>query len=430
MPELEKTSSTDASDEPTDVQEFPRKRNVVAVLLIAFAVGTATLTPALVGLPVLVADVAPDNKESVLGMVLGVNAFLGMALAPLFGAVSDRTTSRFGRRRPGMAFGAVGVVTGLLVLSFASNVPMILIGTFAMGVGAAASGASSFALIPDLFPDSSRGRILGFKTLVGSAAGMLASIVGPIFLDNQVLLFGVGAVVLAISYPIALSLIDDTRLDPSLVPQQSLLRTAFSGYVFNPKSAPDFSWVFASRFVFTLGIAFGSSFAVYFLTDQLHITGDDLAPLISLNAIMSLGGVAVGTLIGAFLADKAGSRKQMVLVCSIALAVGVTIAAFAPSAVVFFAGTAIVTLAIGMFIPTDGALVMSVLPGGSAHAAKFMSIITIADQLPRSVGPLIAPAVIGLGGYTALGGYPVLYLTAAVAALAGGLIVRKVKSVR
>jgi MFS family permease len=96
----------------------------------------------------------------------------------------------------------------------------------------------------------------------------------------------------------------------------------------------------------------------------------------------------------------------------------------------FYIGSAIITFAGGMFIPTDGTLVMTVLPGGDKHAAKYMAIITIADQLPRSIGPFVAPAVIALGGLTALGGYPLLYLAAAVAAITGGLLVRNVRSVR
>ncbi|MET0714985.1 MAG: hypothetical protein ABWY57_08720 [Mycetocola sp.] len=120
----------------------------------------------------------------------------------------------------------------------------------------------------------------------------------------------------------------------------------------------------------------------------------------------------------------------MVIVCSLLLGAGALTVAFAPSTSVFFIGTTAITLAIGLFIPTDGALVMSVLPGGSKHAAKVMAIIGIAEQFPRSLGAGIAPAIIAVGAFTALGGYPILYIAGAVAAVAGGLIVRMVKGVR
>lgn len=423
-------ANSNSKDAQIETLQKPRKRNILAVLLISFGVGIATLMPTMVALPVVIARLSPENKDVVLGTVLGVQAFMGMALAPFFGALSDRTTSRLGMRRPGLIIGGSAIVVGLGVLGFAPNVPTILVGVFLTATGSALSGASSFALIPDLFPDRQRGRILGFKTLVGTSAGMAASIVGPMLLNNQVLLFGAGAIVLAACYFVAVPLIDDRRLDPAEVTRESLLRTAFSAYAYNPKSAPDFSWVFASRAIITLGIALGTSFAVYFLTDQLDILPQQLAPLISLNAVLSLAGTAVGTLVGAVLADKVASRKLMVLIAACFMAAGAVTAALAPSVPVFFVGTAILTFSIGLFIPTDGALVMSVLPGGNTHVARFMAIITIADQLPRSIGPLIAPAVIALGGATAMGGYPVLYISAAAVAIIGGLVVRKVRSVR
>lgn len=57
-----------------------------------------------------------------------------------------------------------------------------------------------------------------------------------------------------------------------------------------------------------------------------------------------------------------------------------------------------------------------------------MAIITIADQLPRSVGPFVALAVIALGAQTPVGGYPGLYLVAAVVAVAGELLVHRVSA--
>jgi MFS family permease len=420
----------DVLDASSPLPDRAPRRNVVAVLLIALGVGFGTLMPALVALPVVIARISPESKDVVLGSVLGIQAFLGMALAPFFGALSDRTTSRFGMRRPGIALGGISVVSGLFILGLATNVPMIYVGVFFMAIGSSVTGASSFAVIPDSFPDHSRGRILGFKALTATLAGLTASVIGPALLDNQLALFGVGAIVLAVCFLIAVPLLQDRHLERSEVPKQHLFVTAFGAYRYNPRSAPDFSWVFASRFVFTLGIAFSTTFAVYFLTDQLAVTDEQLPPLIALNSVVSMAGTAGGTLLGGFLADKAASRKAMIMAASMALSVGALTVAFSPSPTVFFVGTSIIALSVGFFIPTDGALVMSVLPGGNKHAARFMAIIGIADQLPRSLGSAVGPAIIAVGAMTALAGYQVLYIAGAVAALAGGLIVRKVRGAR
>ncbi|MGW5569907.1 MFS transporter [Nocardia thailandica] len=405
------------------------KRNIAAIWIKGFGIGYATLMPALVALPVYVARLSPDNKETALGTLLGINALIGFLLAPFFGALSDRTTSRFGMRRPGLAVGTAGMVTGLTLMGLANSLALLYVGMAVLAVSSAATGASSYALIPDSVPQRARGLVLGVQTLIGVTAGVAASIIGPRLLGHQLILFTSGAVVLLVCMSIALLLLKDRVLDPAAKSGEPLLRAAFDGYRFDPRKAPDFSWVFASRFVLTLGISFTTAFAVYFLTDQLGVSEHELPSLISLNGVLNLGGTALGTLAGTIVADRVRSQKAIVLFVAIVLSGGTVVVAAAPSVIVFFTGSAIITFAIGLFIPTDGKLVMSVLPGGDQHVGKFMSIITIADQLPRSVGPVLGSGIIALGGRTPLGGYPLVYLVAGVAALTGGLLLRRVKGV-
>ena len=59
---------------------------------------------------------APGNKEAALGWVTGAGALVALFANPLFGAWSDRTTSRLGRRRPWILAGALlgALALGLL----------------------------------------------------------------------------------------------------------------------------------------------------------------------------------------------------------------------------------------------------------------------------------------------------------------------------
>src|SRR5687768_3290065 len=72
--------------------------------------------------------VAPGNKEFVFGLVTGVGAAVSVIATPVFGAVSDRTTSRFGRRVPWTLAGALGGAAGLLVLAGAQGIALMLVG--------------------------------------------------------------------------------------------------------------------------------------------------------------------------------------------------------------------------------------------------------------------------------------------------------------
>src|SRR5262245_23038348 len=57
-------------------------------------------------------------KGQTLGIVLLLGALVSMLAAPLFGALSDRTITRFGRRRPWIVLGTVMNVLGLFALAY------------------------------------------------------------------------------------------------------------------------------------------------------------------------------------------------------------------------------------------------------------------------------------------------------------------------
>ena len=404
-------------------------RRGVAAVLVGNIGSFATLLPPLVGLPIFIGKYDPAGKAGSLGLAVGLLALVLLVLTPIFGALSDRTTSRLGRRKPGLIIGVVIIVLGLVVQGLATGVATLVAGAVVMAAGSAVYSASYSALIPDQVAPAVRGRVLGFQSLILVVMGVAGTIVGPMLIDQQFLMFTLGAGIMIVSTSVMLILLKDRAIDKKDVPKRRASQALLDGFSYNPKSAPDFSWVWAGRFLVTLGISF-SGFSIYFLTDQLQVGEGELPGLISLVGLINLGGTVIGTLSGAFFSDKLGRRKSLVLITALILAAGGLITAFSPSVTVFLIATAVIAFGLGTFIPVDGALVMDVLPGNGSQTGKYMSIITIADQLPRAIGPFIAPAVIALGAATPLGGYPMLYIFLGVFAILGGLVVRRVKSSR
>ncbi|MFH8491064.1 MFS transporter [Streptomyces longisporoflavus] len=422
--------ATDIAEAPAEKASLPPtpKRAVTAILIMRFGNTFAAMLPALVALPLIMEKIAPDNKEMALGIATGITAFGGMILAPLCGALSDRTTSRFGMRRPGLALGSAMASVGLVCLGLAGSLPAVYVALILLAGGQAMTNASHGAMTPDSIPEHTRGRVVGFESMLGLLAALIAGIMGPQFIGNQFMMAAGGLPLLVLTSVIGIWIYHDRRLSPEDVPDQPLVRTVARAYVFNPKSAPDFSWVWLSRLLVTFGIAFTGSFAVYFLTDHLEVSKGDLPSLMSANNVLSMLGALIGTVVGSFVTDRVRSRKPLVMISALMLAAGSVVVAYTPSVPFFFIGSALIALATGFFIPTDGVLVMSVLPGGDKDVAKYMSLFVIADQLPRSIGPMLAPAILALGGMTALGGYPLLYLVGGVIAILGGVVVRQVRA--
>lgn len=69
-------------------------------------------------------DFAPGagmSKETMLAWVTGAGAVVSLLATPLFGALSDRTTSRWGRRTPWIVAGSAGGAVSLLLLAGAGG---------------------------------------------------------------------------------------------------------------------------------------------------------------------------------------------------------------------------------------------------------------------------------------------------------------------
>ena len=64
----------------------------------------------------------------VFGTVTGLGAAVSVVANPVFGAISDRTVSRFGRRVPWIVVGGLTGAVALLVLAVADSVPVMALG--------------------------------------------------------------------------------------------------------------------------------------------------------------------------------------------------------------------------------------------------------------------------------------------------------------
>ncbi len=130
----------------------------------------ALLTPASVTLSLRVADLDPAGKTASLAMVTGIGAFFAMVANPVFGYLSDRSTSRWGQRRPFVLGGIVLGTGALLVIGVAPTILMVTIGWCLTQVFLNAALAAMVALLPERVPEEQRGRVSGLMGMTGQVA--------------------------------------------------------------------------------------------------------------------------------------------------------------------------------------------------------------------------------------------------------------------
>ena len=383
------------------------------------------LAPVLVTLALKVDSlVGIKQAPGSLALVAGTGALVAMVGNPFFGRMSARTASRLGMRRPWMITGLTGGSVGILIIALAPSIPVVLVGWCIAQLFYNALLATMVAVVPDQIPSAQRGLIsgvLGVCTPVGSVCG---TFLVKLFAPSLLVMFLAPCAIGGLFILLFTVILNDRRLASSDKPKWSLGEFASTFYV-NPRKNPDFSWAFASRFMFVMAYAFLVTYQAYYLLDKIGTAKADVPQQIFLGTLVQAAVVVAASVIGGKLSDRTGRRKIFVLTASIVYGVALFVVAIASNFSGFLVGMAISGLGFGVYAAVDLALVVDVLRD-KRNAAKDLGVFNIAGALPFSIAPAIAPAILAIGG----GSYGVLYMVAGLCAIIGAFAILPVRRVR
>ncbi len=405
----------------------PINSTFVALYVLAIiGLWIAILTPTSVTLALRVATLDPDNKASSLALVAGVGAIFALVSNPIFGRLSDRCTSRWGRRRPFMVGGILIALVALVVVGTAPSIPVVLAGWCLTQIGINAGLTALIAVLPDRIPEHRRGRVSGFMGMTNQVGTVIGTFLVQFTGTTTAAMFAVPAligVVLVLSFVFYLREVPVTRAE---LPRASWVDIPRSMWI-NPLQFPDFSWAFLSRFLVWTGKAFLLTYKTYYLMDHLGYSAAEAAVILGWTMLILGIGVVVGSNVAGWLSDLVQRRKIFILVASMIFAAGMITIALSATVTGFLIGVAIAGLGQGVYVGVDYALVTAVLPNRDTEAAKGMGVFNIANALPQSVAPAIAPLVLSIGGGN---NYTALYLTAGGFAIVGGIVVQFIRAAR
>lgn len=359
-----------------------------------------------------------------LGLVAGVGGLVAMVCNPFFGKLSDRTSWRWGMRRPWMVIGLVGGCLGILVVAVAPNVLVVLLGWCVAQLFFNALLAVEVAVLPDQVPVAQRGMVAGVLGVCLPIASVSGTFLVKLFTGNQIAMFLAPCAIGGFFILLFAVFLDDRRLAVTDKPAWSLREFARTFYV-SPRKNPDFAWAFASRFLFVLAYAFLFTYQAYYLLEKIGSAAADVPRQIFLGTLVQSTVIVVASVLGGRLSDWTGRRKVFVLCASIVYGMAMLVIGTAADVNGYFIGMAIGGLGFGIYMAVDLALVVDVLPDRE-NAAKDLGVLNIAGALPGSVAAAIAPAILAIGG----GSYGVLYGVAGVCAIVGAFTILPVKGVR
>lgn len=406
---------------------------------------SGSLTPLI--LPLLVEQfVGPEVKNTYLGFLRSAGLLVAILVQPLAGLLSDRTTSRWGRRRPYILGGGTMTLLLLAGIALAPNYWWLFAAVLALQVVSNVAHGALQGLIPDLVPKSQRGVASGVKTaleipipaiIVGFTvakvvsstnvwpamliimgvvlATMLANMLvpekplpdeerpagdlrGPII--RLVLLTaifgGVWGAALGSVWLVGTLLAGQGMLQLVAVGLTGLAAMAGSiivGVWFSARVGigpavrrnPSFTWWVVNRLLFLAAVGSIQSFALYFLQDVLKVpdaAGTTGAMIMVVGVFILLAGLGSG-----FLADRIGERG-LVALAGLVAAAGVAVL-FLGSTITVYVGGAIIGIATGLFFTTNWSLGTKLVP--PEKAGLYLGVSNLAGAGAGVVGA-------GIGG--------------------------------
>ena len=115
--------------------------------------------------------------ETLTGGIMAIDNVLALFLLPVFGALSDKTSTRIGKRMPFIVFGTIAAVILMIMIPIADlnkNFTLFFVSLGLLLIAMSSYRSPAVALMPDLTPKELRSKGNAVINLMGAVGGMVA----------------------------------------------------------------------------------------------------------------------------------------------------------------------------------------------------------------------------------------------------------------
>lgn len=398
-------------------------------------------------LPNRIGELFPADKDRILTLIASSGAAVATVAQVFFGAWSDTSRSRFGRRRPFLLVGTLGACATLLFFPGAQTLIALLAVFLLVQLWINVGSGPYQGLMPDRIPATKHGTAatwMGVASIIGRIGGPLAAAIllrpdstkwlgtRAAWLDelgdNRGLSLLTLVFILVLLGALLLTLFSarETPLDKNA--KKVGIGETIRGIVRVPlRPYPSFVWLLISRLGIMLGVYTVSFCLLYYIRDTLGFAGEgeSLGILTNFLLISTVTGI-LGTIPAGILSDKIGKTPILFLANGICMASGLAFA-LSHDLTMAYVAAGIFGAGYGAFAAVDWALACNLLPPDAP--AKYLGIWGISDTLSQVVAPLMAgPLAFWINGSLGAGvGYRALMLLALVYFAAGTYAIRFIR---
>ncbi|HEV8669198.1 MAG TPA: MFS transporter [Candidatus Limnocylindria bacterium] len=327
----------------------------------------------------------PEVPAWAVGLLSQERSLAGAFVQPIVGAMSDRTRTPIGRRRPYFIVGVGLTAASLLYLSgFPPLLPMLLVlsvNAFFLNVAV----DPYLALLADLVPVDQRGRV-GAVLAVFNMLGQVAATLAGVFLWDRSpeLVFVIVTVALVVSFGITTVFVREPEAPPR--PSEPI-RIDVGGYVRDLLRRRDLLVYVSAASLFWLGTGGVLPYLTRFGVRVLELSEGEAFQLF----LPALAGTIIGAIPAGYLADRRGKKPVLaagLLAYSLIVLVASQVATF-PQALV---AMGVVGLANGVWTALAVPLLVDLVP--QERAAEMTGLGSAVWSFAQPVGAVIAGVLI------------------------------------
>ncbi len=391
--------------------------------------------------------VGPEQQATAFGRLRLYTLMVALLVQALIGMLSDRSTLRWGRRRPFILVGTLLNMAGMVAIGISSGYWFLFGAVMLSQIASNVAHGAEQGLIPDLVPKDHRGRFSGAKSVMELLPVIIVALtIGNLIAEGQMwagILVATG--ILFLSMTITMFVREEPlREPPGPLDWKPLGRLVAMTLVFlivilglgegvegisrlldnvdsvttllivmgiagllamvaavvvgvwacvrisigreKARRYPSFTWWVINRLAFLIGANSLSAFAIYFLQARMGLQGEAAAkPAAQLMMVIGIL-ILLCALLSGWLTDRVG-RKRLVALSGVAAAVGVLVLVLSPNMTVIYVGGCIIGAATGTFFTANWALGTDVVP--KEEAGRYLGISHLAGAGAGAVGGYI-----------------------------------------
>ena len=478
------TEVEDATDRPAKSNRKLRGLDYVTINIywLGMSFIAVSLTPVI--MPYLVQQFVPEAlKNTYYGGLRSAGLIVAILVQPLAGMLSDRSTLRWGRRRPFILVGTMFDLVFLGLVAMSGSFWMLLIAVLFLQFSSNTAHGAYQGLIPDLVPQEQRGKASGVMAVMQLSPVILLPVIGTLIDQGRAEL-----AILVVMIPLFITMLPtmmvrevplrvrpETPFKPraarivlltlifvvatsvfgglvgfvgALLTGSGVLQlaavglaglVAIAGAIIvgvwlsarvgigeGVRRHPSFVWWVVNRLLFFAAVGSIQAFAQYFLQDVMKVPN----PAQATAVLMAVVGVftAIAALAGGFLADRFSRRRLLMLAGVMAGAGTFLLFSSLNMPMVYFSGL-LIGVATGLFVSTNWALGTSLVP--SEEAGRYLGISNLAGAGAGVVGAGIGGPLADFFNMSSPGqGYLVVFAIYGVCFLLSSLTLLKVRDPR